>query len=33
VKKSRILDLEPDQEFEFSFQEFSKIYSKEIRNA
>lgn len=33
VKKSRILDLEPDQEFEFSFQEFSKIYSKEISNA
>lgn len=33
VKKSRILDLEPDQEFEFSFQEFSKIYSKEIENA
>ena len=33
VKKSRVLDLEPDQEFEFSFQEFSKIYSKEIRDA
>ena len=33
VKKSRILDLEPDQEFEFSFQEFSKIYSKETQNA
>jgi hypothetical protein len=33
VKKSRILDLEPDQEIEFSFQEFSKIYSKELKNA
>jgi len=33
VKKSRILDLEPDQEIDFSFQEFAKIYSKEIRNA
>lgn len=33
VKKSRILDLEPDQEIEFSFQEFARIYSKEIKNA
>ena len=33
VKKSRILDLEPDQEIDFSFQEFSKIYSKELKNA
>ena len=33
VKKSRILDLEPDQEIDFSFQEFSKIYTKELKNA
>ena len=30
VKKSRILDLAPDQEFEFSFQQFAKIYQNEV---
>ncbi len=29
-KKSRILDLAPDQEFDFSFQEFANLYRKEL---
>jgi len=33
VKKSRILDLEPDQEIEFNFETFSKIYRKESKDA
>jgi len=29
-KKSRLLDLMPEQEFEFSFSEFSRLYKKEL---
>lgn len=29
-KKSRLLDLAPEQEFEFSFTEFARIYKKEL---